>query len=78
MELACNSCCEDLSSQKSWKNKKTAFFATCIGRAGKCLKQMKELYDSEILTEKVILKNEIEENTRAFMGELIQTITACE
>ena len=50
--------------------KKAAFFVTCAGREGKCLMQMREIYSGEILAEKVILRNEIEEGVKQFMEKL--------
>jgi len=50
--------------------KKAAFFVTCADREGKCLMQMREIYSGEILAEKVILRNEIEEGVKQFMEKL--------
>ena len=50
--------------------KKSIFFATCAGREGRCLSQMREIYGGEILAEKVILRSKIEEETKQFIGEL--------
>jgi len=50
--------------------KKSAFFVTCAGREGRCLIQMHEIYNGEILAEKVILRNEIEEGVKQFIEKL--------
>ena len=50
--------------------KKTAFFVTCAGRKGKCLMQMREIYNGEILAEKVILRDEIDEGVKQFIEKL--------
>ena len=50
--------------------KKSAFFATCLGREGKCLSQMREIYNGEVLAEKVILRNKIEAGTEQFIEKL--------
>jgi len=54
--------------------KKAAFFVTCAGREGKCLMQMREIYNGEILAEKVILRNEIEEGVKQFIEKLESVI----
>lgn len=51
------------------KVKKAVFFATCARRAGKCLHQMHEIYGGEVVAEKVILRNKIDE-ARQFIEEL--------
>lgn len=55
--------------------RRAAFFATCTGRSGKCLKQMHELYGSEVLAEKVILRNAIEGGAKAFAEELMRLVS---
>jgi len=50
--------------------KKAAFFVTCAGREGKCLSQMREIYNGEILAEKVILRSGIEEGVKQFIEKL--------
>lgn len=52
------------------KMKKAAFFITCAGRPGKCLKQMRELYGGAVIAEKVILSKNIEEGAKSFAEEL--------
>ncbi len=49
--------------------KKAAFFVTCAKAAGKCLEQMQELY-GEAMIEKTILREKVEEETKAFAEEL--------
>ena len=50
--------------------KKSAFFVTCAGREGKCLSQMREIYNGEILAEKIILRSEIEAGVKQFIEKL--------
>lgn len=50
--------------------KKAVFFVTCAGREGKCLSQMREIYNREILAEKVILRSNIEEEVKQFIEKL--------
>ena len=54
--------------QNREKIKKAAFFATCAGRTGKCLKQMRELYGEEILSEKTLKRTEIEGGVKKFLN----------
>ena len=54
--------------------RKAAFFITCAGREGKSLMQMRELYNGEILAEKVILRNKIEEGAKQFIEKLESVI----
>jgi len=54
--------------------RKAAFFVTCAGREGKSLMQMRELYNGEILAEKVILRNKIEEGVKQFIEKLESVI----
>jgi len=54
--------------------RKFAFFATCAIEAGKCLKQMYELFDSKsksLLGRKVIHKGNIEKEAKEFAEGLI-------
>jgi len=56
---------------KNKKNiKKSVFFVTCAGREGKCLSQMREIYNGEILAEKVILRSNIDQGVKEFIEEL--------
>ncbi len=54
--------------------KKSGFFVTCAGREGKCLSQMREIYNGEILAEKVILRSSIEEGVKQFIEKLESVI----
>ena len=58
--------------------KKAAFFVTCAGREGKCLSQMREIYNGEILAEKVILRNKIEEGVKQLLKKLESIIKSDE
>jgi len=44
--------------------KKSAFFVTCAGWKGKCLSQMRKIYNGEVLAEKVILRSSIDEGIK--------------
>jgi len=50
--------------------KKSIFFVTCAGREGKCLSQMRKIYNGEILAEKVILRSNIDQGVKEFIEEL--------
>ena len=50
--------------------KKSVFFVTCAGREGKCLSQMREIYNGEILAEKVVSRRKIEEGVKQFVEKL--------
>ncbi len=50
--------------------KKSVFFVTCAIGGGKCLSQMREIYNGEILAEKVILRSKIEEEIKQFIEKL--------
>ncbi|ASJ00676.1 flavodoxin family protein [Thermococcus gorgonarius] len=52
------------------KIKKAAFFATCAGKKGKILEQMRELYGGEVIAEAVMKQNEIEEGAKEFVETL--------
>jgi len=54
--------------------KKAAFFVTCAGREGKCLAQMCEIYNGEVLYEKMILRNKIEEDAKQFIENLLSLL----
>ena len=54
--------------------KKAAFFVTCAGREGKCLAQMREIYNGEVLYEKMILRNKIEEDAKQFIENLLSLL----
>ncbi len=50
--------------------KKAAFFATYAGRKGKCLSQMREIYNGEVVAEEIILRNRIEKEIKQFIEKL--------
>jgi len=52
------------------KIKKAAFFVTCASRSGKCLKQMREIYNGKVLAEGVVKRNKMEEGIRNFIEAL--------
>lgn len=56
--------------QNREKIKKVAFFVTCAIKPGKSLEQMRELYRGEVLIERVLRRNKIEEELKTFIEEL--------
>jgi len=50
--------------------KKAVFFATYAGGEGKCLKQISEIYNGEILAKKVILRKKIDKEIQQLIEEL--------
>jgi len=50
--------------------KKIAFYVTCVGRQGKALLQMHEIYISDPLTEKVILRSSEIKGVKQFIESL--------
>lgn len=54
--------------------KRCVFFATCAERAGKCLRQMRDLYGSDVLAERIILRNEVASEAKTFAEELMKMI----
>ena len=54
--------------------KEVAFFATCGGMPGKCLKQMHELYNDRVLAEKVIHRKKIKEGAESLARDIIRLI----
>ncbi|WP_010478462.1 flavodoxin family protein [Thermococcus zilligii] len=56
------------------KIRKAALFATCAGRKGKILEQMRGLYGGEVIAEAVMEQDEIEEKTKEFVEALKRAI----
>ena len=54
--------------------KRCVFFATCAGRAGKCLRQMRDLYGGDVLAERIILRNKVASEVKTFAEELMKMI----
>ena len=52
------------------KIKNAAFFSTCVGRPGKCLEQMEELWGKKPILRKVLIRKRLDEGTEELAEEL--------
>jgi len=52
------------------KIKNVAFFSTCVGRPGKCLKQMEELWGKKSVLKKALVRERLDEGTKELAEEL--------
>lgn len=62
--------------RNSGRIRRAAFFATCAGRPGRCIGQMKEIYGGRSLAERVILRDRIEEGAEEFVRELRELLAS--